>query len=83
MFLAGIDVRDKLIVPLAGILRDAGFVDTAERLETAYDREVRVLGLSPEEREEILRVLDDPPEGLTQLRAVLLSGFESWKREGL
>ena len=39
MFLAGVPVDDKRVLTLAAKLRDAGLDNTAERLETAYDRE--------------------------------------------
>jgi len=42
-----------------------------------------VLGLSIEERETILAVLDDPPAGLEELRGVLLNEVEWRRREGL
>ena len=45
MFLAGVPVDDKRVLTLAAKLRDAGLDDTAERLETAYDRETAVLAL--------------------------------------
>jgi hypothetical protein len=61
MVLAGIPVADKEILDLARRLRDEEFVDTAERLERAYDTEVRILGLSVIERESILRTLEDCP----------------------
>ncbi len=41
-------------------------------LEDAYDAETMVLVSTVPEREEILRVLDDPPESLAELRGVLL-----------
>jgi hypothetical protein len=47
-------------------------LELAERLHRAVDRDVKVLGLNVPERETILRALDDPPEGLLELRAVLL-----------
>jgi len=42
------------------------------RLETAYRRKTRVLALTIDERELILRALDEPPAGLEELRRVLL-----------
>jgi len=83
MMLAGIPVADKDVLELARLLREAGFEDVAERLEDAYDSEVTVLALTVPEREAILRALDDPPEGLAELRDVLLLEHESRKREGL
>ena len=46
MFLAGVPVNDKRVLAIAAGLRDAGLDDTAERLETAYDRETKMLALS-------------------------------------
>jgi hypothetical protein len=59
MMLAGINIADRHILALAGTLRDAGFDDTAEKLETAYDHEARLLGLTIDDREAILRSLED------------------------
>lgn len=46
--------------------------ELADRLERCYELEMRIVGLTIEERETILYALDDPPRGLTELRAVLL-----------
>lgn len=72
MYLAGIPVPDRLVLELARRLRDAGFDDTAEVLEGAYDREARIVALDIGDREAILRTLEDPPAGLEELRATLL-----------
>ena len=61
----------------------ATFAETAEKLERAWRREVRVLGLEVTDREAILRVLDDGPEGLAELRAVLLQELVWRRAEGL
>jgi len=82
MMLAGLRVRDVDVLELAGLLRDADFENVAERLEDAYDAERKVLALTPE-REAILRALDDPPEHLAELRAVLLREHEWRVRAGL
>jgi hypothetical protein len=83
MQLAGISVSDKFVLELAGLLRDGGFVDTADLLEHAYDSERRVVALSIASREAILRVLEDCPDGLGELRGVLLREHEWRVREGL
>jgi hypothetical protein len=62
MMLAGIPVSDRYVLELAGRLRGAGYDHTAERLETAEERQTKLLGLSIEDREVILCVLADPPE---------------------
>jgi uncharacterized protein (DUF1778 family) len=60
------------------LLRDGGFDETAETLEDAYDVECKALALTIEDRERILRALDDPPDGLAELRGVLLREHE-WR----
>jgi hypothetical protein len=57
--------------------------ELAERLERALDDEVKVLALTIDDRAVILRALDDPPEELAELRAVLLNEHVWWQREGL
>jgi hypothetical protein len=83
MQLAGVSVPDRLVLELAGMLRDAGFLDTADLLEHAYDSGRRVVALSIPAREAILRVLDDPPDGLEELRGLLLQEHEWRVRGGL
>ena len=61
MWLAGIPVADRAVLQLAASLREAELVDTAERLERAYDREARIVALDISDREAILRVLEDCP----------------------
>ena len=58
-------------------------VDTAEQLERAYDREARIVALEISGREAILRVLEDCPEELAELRATLLQEHVWRQREGL
>jgi hypothetical protein len=83
MMLAGLRVRDGDVVELAGLVRDAGFDDIAKRLEDAYDLETKVLALTIPEREAIVQALDNPPEGLAELRGVLLREHGWRVREGL
>ncbi len=80
MHLAGIPVRDDLILELARLVVDDALAD---RLEDVYRREVKVLGLDIPERETIIRALEDPPAGLEELRGVLLREHEWRVREGL
>ena len=80
MFLAGIPVRGDLILELARLIDDAAL---AERLEDAYGRDVKILGLDIPEGETIIRALEDPPPGLEELRGVLLREVEWRRREGL
>jgi hypothetical protein len=79
IWLAGIPVADKT----AGSLREAELVDTAERLERAYDREARIVALDVPDREAILRVLEEGPDELLELRATLLQERVWLQREGL
>jgi hypothetical protein len=51
----------------------------AARSKTTY----RILGLEIEEREAILAALEDPPLGLSELRAVLLAEHVGRVRDGL
>ena len=81
--LAGIPVDDRLVLELARRLHAAGFDDAAESLEGAYDGERRVVALTIAEREAILRVLEDCPDELAELRGVLLREHEWRMREGL
>jgi hypothetical protein len=72
MMLAGIPVRNQDVLELAGLLWNAGFDDTAEALTVALEAEQALVALSIADREAILRTLDDPPEGLAELRDMLL-----------
>ena len=81
--LAGIPVRDQDVLELARLLREVAFEPVAEKLEKGYDAETKVLALTIDDRERILRALDDPPAGLAELRGVLLREAEWRVREGL
>ena len=83
MWLAGIPVADRAVLRLVASLREAELIDTAERLEHAYDREARIVALDIPDREAILRVLEDCPDELLELRATLLQEHVWRKREGL
>jgi uncharacterized protein (DUF1778 family) len=60
-----------------------GFDDTARALVVALEAEQELVALTIEDREAILRALDDPPSALAVLRAVLLQEHEWRVREGL
>jgi hypothetical protein len=60
-----------------------GAEELADRLEGALDDGVKLLALTIDERAIILASLEDPPDGLSELRAVLLSEHEWRQREGL
>jgi hypothetical protein len=83
MYVAGVRVRDEDVLDLARLLYDAGFDDAAEAIVDALETEEEIVGLSIQDREAILRTLDDPPDGLSQLRGVLLREHEWRVREGL
>jgi hypothetical protein len=83
MMLAGLRVRDSDVLALSRFLPDAGFDDTAEKLEKGHDLETKVLALTITDRESILRTLDDPPDGLVELRGELLREHEWRQRVGL
>ena len=83
LWLAGIPGRRQSRPPLATSLSEAELIATAERLERAYDREARIVALEIPDREAILRVLEDCPEEMLELRATLLQEHVWRKREGL
>jgi hypothetical protein len=83
MMLAGVGVPDALVLDLARMLREAELPATAETLERAYDAERRIVALTVTDRESLLRALEDCPDGLGELRAVLLKEHEWRVREGL
>jgi hypothetical protein len=83
MMLTRLPVCDPDFLEFASLLRDAGLDDTAERLEAAWDAEVKILALTIAERDEILRALEDCSDGLAGLRGVLIAEHEWRVREGL
>ena len=68
MMLAGLRVRDDDVRVLAGIVDEPirGVLDKALELGTL------IVALTIDDRERILRALDDPPDGLAELRGVLI-----------
>ena len=70
----------------AGVLDltgDIGADDLADRLVEALVDDVKLLALSLDERALMLSALEDPPQELAELRAVLLADHQ-WRRgEGL
>ncbi len=79
MMLAGVPVSAELISELAQIVDEP----TASMLERGLEVGTKVLALTIDHRERLLRALDDPPAGLAELRGVLLREHEWRKREGL
>ena len=55
----------------------------ADRLERALEAEVKLLALTRDERALKLAALDDPPDDLAELRAVLLADYQWRRNEGL
>ena len=76
-------VRDEDVAALAEVLLEAGFEDTGDALLVALDAEQDLVALSIADREAILRVLDNPPVGLDELRRVLLAEREARGPQGL
>jgi hypothetical protein len=74
-FLAGVQVRDDQLLDLAREVRKAGFESTAAKLERAWASEDPTLALETDDREALLRVLDQKP-GLAVLQSVLLQEHE-------
>jgi hypothetical protein len=81
--LAGFDVADEHVLELAGLLVDAGYDETAERLSYAVKWGDEVVGLRIADRLAILDVLDAAQEGLQGLRDVLVTEHRWRVRHGL
>ncbi len=79
VLLAGIPVPDRLVLDLAARLRAQAVIGTAETLEDAFDAQRDVAGLTIDDREAILRALEDCPYGLADLRTVLQLEHE-WRQ---
>jgi hypothetical protein len=73
MMLAGVPVLADAVANLVETIRATGADELADRLEQALEDDVKLLALTIEERAIILAALEDPPDGLTELRAVLLN----------
>ena len=83
MMLAGLPVPAEAVEELAALVRLAGAVELADRLERALDNEVKLLALSLDERALMLSALEDPPHELAELRAGLLADHQWRRSEGL
>jgi len=77
--LAGVPVPDATAAELASIVRAVGAEELADRLEQAVDDDVKLLALTIDERAMILGELEDPPDKLAELRAVLLNEH-AWRQ---
>jgi hypothetical protein len=83
MTLAGLLIAADDVDELAGLIREVGAGDLAHRLERAVADDVKLLALTLDERALMLSALEDPPQELAELRAVLLADHQ-WRRvEGL
>ena len=84
IMLAGVPMRSEDLLELDRLLRDTGFDDTAEALVVALEAGQAIVALSTQDREAIVRTLDDPQtDSLAELRGVLLREHEWRVREGL
>jgi hypothetical protein len=83
VMLAGLPISAAATAELAAIVRSAGADELAERLERALDDEVKLFALTIDERAIILASLEEPSDGLAELRAVLLNEHQWRRREGL
>jgi len=70
--LAGIEITEESLLALVVRLRRAGLDERADRLVDALMSMQTEVTLPHPDRVAILTVLDDPPDGLSGLRAVLL-----------
>ena len=80
---AGLPVPNDSVHELAALVRAIGADDLADRLDRALADGVALLALTIDERAVILAALQDPAEGLAELRAVLLNEHQWRQREGL
>jgi hypothetical protein len=77
MFMAGIPIRDELVLQVARLVVDP---ELAAKLERAVERDVSVLALTLDERHAICDALGEhPPPGLRELQATLRHEQE-WRR---
>ena len=81
--LAGVPVLDRDVLDLTQRLREADLDDTAEVLEVAYDMARRVVALTIDDREALLRVLEMVSAGEFSGPVVLLSPSFSRKDESI
>lgn len=81
--LAGLPVSNDATSELAILVRTTGGDELADRLERALNHDVKLLALTIPERTIILSALEDPPQPLAELRAVLLNEHEWRVREGV
>jgi hypothetical protein len=68
----GTHIADELAVDLVGLLRGAGFDSTAVKIADALAWGISGPTLTALDATCLLRVLDEPPAGLVELRALLV-----------
>lgn len=84
MQLAGAAVTDRDTFELARVLRESGFPEVAQKLEKALTLGTKILGLTIDDRESMLKALYEPPtDGLAAFRSLLLLEHEGRIRQGL
>ena len=84
IMLAGVPMRRLDVLDLARLLRDARFDETADALIVALEAGQALVALSVQDREAILRALDDPQtDSHAELRGVLLREHKWRVRQGL
>ena len=74
MRLVGVDVSEpdcRTLIDLLFRVGRAADLELAQRRNLGLEEEIRVMGLSPAERDALLGVLDDPPDSLLEFRGVL------------
>jgi hypothetical protein len=81
--LAGLDVAPDDVIDLPQRLRNDGSKETGDSLEGALMAGVKRVELTMEEREDVLRALEECPAPLAELRATLLQEHGWRQREGL
>ena len=83
MWLAGIPVQEAAVVELISRLYAAELDVHADHLQRTLDRGARIVALDEPDRHAILRVLEDCPDQLLELRATLVQEAAWRQREGL
>jgi len=75
MRLHGVDLENDLVLELVSLLRQEIYVSPADKLDAALTAGRSEVGLSVNERNAILDVLDHPHGRLVELRRVLLAEY--------
>ena len=83
MLIAGIPVRRENALVLVRLLERAGAFEAAQRIYKAHATNERDVALRITDRDAVLRVLAECPDGLLELRITLLQEAVWRKAEGL